>query len=193
MGIGSRNRAVFLDRDGVINRDPPHYAHRIDQLGLIEGSSKAIRLLNDNGFVVIVVTNQSGIAKGYYGEEDMQRFNAAMIELLRGEGARIDGIYFCPHHPEAKVEKYRIRCTCRKPLPGMLFEAGKKFSIDFSSSFLVGDKWSDVEAGRSAGCSTILVMTGHGRKEYEEKISIANFIAEDLQDAVTRFILGKDR
>jgi D-glycero-D-manno-heptose 1,7-bisphosphate phosphatase len=191
--IGNRNRAVFLDRDGVINRDPPHYAHRIDQLMLIEGSGMAIKQLNNNGFTVIVITNQSGIAKGYYAEEDMKVFNEAMIKLLHEQDANIDAIYHCPHHPDAQVEKYRMQCDCRKPKPGMILEAGKAFNIDFSSSFLVGDKWSDIEAGRTAGCSTILVMTGHGRNEYAEKRDPVDYVADNLLEAVTHYILGKDK
>jgi len=183
-------KAVFLDRDGVINKDPPHYAHRLDQLSLIDGSGPAIRMLNDRGFVVIVITNQSGIAKGYYTEEDMHIFNNAMREILIEQyGASIDAVYFCPHHPKAKVEKYRADCSCRKPLPGMLIAGGDRFGIDFRSSFLVGDKWSDIEAGRAVGCRTILVQTGHGAGEYQRENQPLDFLAADLSDAVQNFIL----
>lgn len=188
-GIMKKNRAVFLDRDGVINQDPPHYAHRIDQLRLIDGSGSAIKRLNDQGFKVIVITNQSGIGRGYYTAEDMKKFNNAMIELLLETGASVDEIYYCPHHPEAKVEKYRVICNCRKPKPGMLKEGGKKFNVDFSLSYLVGDKWSDIEAGRAAGCKTILVKTGHGLHEYMEKKGPVDYVAADLLDAVLHFIV----
>ena len=131
------NRAVFLDRDGVVTQDPPHYAHRLDQLTLISGSGPAIKLLNENQFKVIIITNQSGIAKGLYKETDVTIFNDAMIEMLKQYDASVDEIYYCPHHPEAEVQKYRVNCDCRKPRPGMLIEGGKKFKIDFKSSFLV--------------------------------------------------------
>ena len=101
------NRAVFLDRDGVITQEPPHYTHKLSQLKLISRSADAIRLLNENGFVVIVASNQSGIARGYYREEDMILFNQVMKEKLAKEGAHIDAIYHCPHHPEVKIERYR--------------------------------------------------------------------------------------
>lgn len=187
------NNAVFLDRDGVITHDPPHYAHRIDQLALIEGSGLAIKMLNDTRFKVIVITNQSGVAKGLYTENDIEIFNNGMIEQLKQVNAHIDAIYYCPHHPEAKMEKYRIDCDCRKPNPGMLIKAEEKFNIDFKSSFLVGDKWSDIEAGRSVGCKTILVETGHGLLEYENKKYYVDYVAADLLDAVQNFILRMNK
>ncbi len=183
------NKAVFLDRDGVITHDPPHYAHRIDQLTLIEGSGPAIKKLNDAQFKVIVITNQSGVAKGMYEEEDIRIFNDEMVRRLKQDNAYINAIYYCPHHPDAEVQKYRIDCDCRKPKPGMLFEGGRTYNIDFRSSFLVGDKWSDIEAGRSAGCRTILVKTGHGRLEYKNRKGSVDYVAADLLDAVVNFII----
>jgi len=145
--------------------------------------------LNENQFIVIIITNQSGVAKGLYKEPDVTIFNDAMIERLKQFKASVDAIYYCPHHPEAEVEKYRIDCSCRKPKPGMLIEGGKKYNIDFKSSFLVGDKWSDIEAGRTVGCKTILVKTGHGLLEYENKKCPVDYIAADLLDAVQNIIL----
>ena len=182
-------KAAFLDRDGVITEDPPHYAHRLDQLRVIAGSAQAIQLLNTHNFHVIAISNQSGVARGYYQEEDVKIFNDGMESLLSKEGAHIDAIYYCPHHPEAEVKKYRIDCDCRKPRSGMLIDSGKKYNIDFKHSFLVGDKWSDIEAGRSAGCKTILVKTGHGLLEYEDKKCPVDYVAADLLDAVQNFIL----
>jgi D,D-heptose 1,7-bisphosphate phosphatase len=182
-------KAVFIDRDGVITEDPPHYAHRLDQLQLIPKSMEAIKILNDNGFKTIVVSNQSGVAKGFYGENDVHLFNNAMTALLAKGNAFIDAIYYCPHHPEAEVQKYRVNCDCRKPKPGMLIKAEEKFNINFKSSFLVGDKWSDIEAGRAVGCKTILVKTGHGLQEYENKKCPVDYVAGDLLDGVQNFIL----
>jgi len=147
----SGRRAVFLDRDGVITQEPPHYAHRVDQLKFIPGAPEAIRSLNQNGYLVIVVTNQSGIGRGYYLEEDTIKFNQAMEQKLDKYGARIDAIYYCPHHPDD-------HCECRKPKPGMLLDAGKRFNINFTQSFMVGDRMSDIEAGEHVGCETILVL-----------------------------------
>ena len=183
------NRAVFLDRDGVITQDPPHYAHRLEQLVLIAGSAEAIRILNNNNFRVIVVSNQSGVARGYYLEDDVNIFNDGMKQLLAKENAYVDTIYYCPHHPDAKVERYKIQCDCRKPKPGMLIRAIKEFNIDIKSSVLVGDKWSDIETGHAAGCKSVLVLTGHGAQENATKLGKADYIAKDLYDALIHYIL----
>ena len=184
----SMNQAVFLDRDGVITQEPPHYTHKLSQLKLISKSADAIRLLNENGFVVIVASNQSGIAHGYYREEDAILFNQAMKENLAKEGAYIDAIYYCPHHPEAKIERYRVDCNCRKPKPGMLTRAEKELNIDLKQSYIVGDKLSDVEAGERAGCKTIMVRTGHGAEELKSNQIECNYVADDLHDAVEHIL-----
>jgi len=183
------NRSVFLDRDGVITEDPPHYAHRIDQMVLISGSAEAIRLLNEHGFKVIVITNQSGVAKGMYREEDIIVFHNEMQRQLNEKGAHIDAFYYCPHHPDAVVPEYRLDCECRKPKSGMIMQALQDFPIDLASSYLIGDKWSDVEAGKSVGCTTVLVMSGHGRQEYAEKKGDTDYCSENLLCAVQEIIL----
>ncbi len=177
-------RAVFLDRDGVIVQEPPHYAHRLDQLELIPRSAEAIRLLNENGFRVIVISNQAGIAHGYYPEKDAILFNQVMKKMLEEDGAKIDAVYFCPHHPEAKIEKYRVDCDCRKPKTGMLHKAEKEFYINLKRSYLVGDKWSDIIAGKRTGCRTVLVKTGHGKEELKKHKITCDYIASDLFDWV---------
>lgn len=178
------NRAVFLDRDGVITEDPPHYAHRVDQIKLIPGTPEAIKLLNDTRFLVIVVSNQSGIARGYYPEQDTIRFNYALNEMLGGFGAHLDDIFYCPHHPDAK-------CDCRKPKPKMLLDAKRMYDIDMENSFLIGDKSSDIIAGKRAGCKTILVKTGHGLEELENRIG-CDYIIDDLYSAV-QYILALNK
>ena len=182
------NRAVFLDRDGVITQEPPHYAHELSQLELIYKSADAIRLLNENGFVVIVASNQAGIAHGYYREEDAILFHQAMKENLAKEGAYIDAIYYCPHHPEAKIERYRVDCNCRKPKPGMLTRAKRELNIDLKQSFIVGDKLSDIEAGERAGCKTIMVRTGQGMEELKSNEIDCDYVANDLYDAVQHIL-----
>ena len=182
------NRAVFLDRDGVITQEPPHYAHELSQLKLIPKSADAIRLLNENGFVVIVASNQAGIAHGYYREEDAILFHQAMKENLAKEGAYIDAIYYCPHHPEAKIERYRVDCNCRKPKPGMLTRAESELNIDLKQSFIVGDKLSDIEAGKRAGCKTIMVRTGQGVEELKSNEIDCDYVANDLHDAVQHIL-----
>jgi D-glycero-D-manno-heptose 1,7-bisphosphate phosphatase len=173
----------------VCSSDLPHYAHRLDQLTIIPRTGEAITLLNSMRLLVIVISNQSGVAKGYYTEQDIEVFNRAIITQLEQEGAHIDAFYYCPHHPDSAIPQYKRICECRKPKPGMLIDAGNKFDIDFSTSFLIGDKWTDIEAGRAMGCKTILVLTGHGTDEYTAKKGNADYISQDLYDAVVNNIL----
>lgn len=153
------NKAVFLDRDGTLNVDKG-YVHRIEDWEWIPGAIGAIATLRKAGFLVIVVTNQAGIARGYYNEADVTRLHAWLNEELKKHGTAIDGFYYCPHHPEHSGE-----CGCRKPMPGMLNEAQQDFDIDFGRSWLVGDKVSDIQAGLAAGVKSILVLTGYGNDD----------------------------
>ena len=142
--------AAFLDRDGVLNIDHG-YVHRIDELDIVPGAGEAVRLLNDAGYLVFVVTNQSGVARGLYGEDDVRRFNDELAARLAAQGARIDAFYYCPHRPEALVARYRVACDCRKPKPGLLAQAARDFDIDRGKSFLIGDRDGDSEAAASFG------------------------------------------
>jgi D-glycero-D-manno-heptose 1,7-bisphosphate phosphatase len=166
------NRAVFLDRDGVICEDVNYLKHP-SQVRLIPRANEAIRLLNERCFKVVVVTNQSGVARGYLTEEDVERVNLKMIGEL-GDGCHIDAIYYCPHHPDVGRIPYRGECDCRKPKPGMLKLAARDLDIDLSRSFMIGDKMGDVLAGHRAGCETVLVLTGRGRDEIENDLNFKN-------------------
>lgn len=148
--------AVFLDRDGTINVER-NYLHRPADMELIAGVPEAIARLNAAGLLVVVVTNQAGIARGYYTEADMHALHAHLSALLAACGGRLDAIYFCPHHPE-----FTGACACRKPAAGMLLAAGRDHGIDMGRSWLIGDSAGDIGAGRAAGCRTILVRTGYG-------------------------------
>lgn len=176
-------KAVFLDRDGVITQEPPYYAHDVDQLNFVPKSPEAIRLLNKHGYSVVVVSNQAGIAHGYYPEEDTVVFNKAMAKKLARQHATIDAIYYCPHHPEANVAKFRVKCNCRKPEPGMLLRAEKELGIDLKQSFMIGDKLSDIEAGKRVGCKTIMVRTGQGEEQLKSNSIECSYVAADLYDA----------
>jgi D-glycero-D-manno-heptose 1,7-bisphosphate phosphatase len=156
-------RAVFLDRDGTINQER-EYLHRMEDFSFIPGAPRAIRLLNRAGFLVVVVTNQSGVARGYYGEEDVEALHGFISRALAGLGGRVDSWLYCPHHPEGRGA-YAVSCSCRKPLPGMLLDAAERLGIDLASSFMIGDKLTDVEAGLAAGCRPILVRSGYGAEE----------------------------
>jgi D-glycero-D-manno-heptose 1,7-bisphosphate phosphatase len=186
------NKAVFLDRDGVLNKDPPHFAHRLDQLELIHRSGTAVKLLNELGYLVIIISNQSGVARGYYTEKEVSIFNNALLIKIQEFGGMVDDVYYCPHHPDAIVEKYKIDCQCRKPRPGMLLRAAKEHHIDLQKSYVIGDKLSDIEAGKNAGCQTILVLTGHGT---DESLSLKDDncpVAPDLYEAVNTYIMRKN-
>jgi len=155
--------AVFLDRDGTINEEV-EYLDRLEKLTLIPGAGEAIRLLNDSGLKALVVTNQSGIARGFFDESFVVALHTRLNALLRREGAFLDGIYYCPHHPTVGLLPYLCICDCRKPAPGLLNRARTELNLDFSCSYMVGDTLSDIEAGARAGVPGILVRTGHGER-----------------------------
>ena len=142
--------AAFLDRDGVLNVDRD-YVHRIEQVEWIDGAAEAVKLLNDAGYLVIVVTNQSGVARGYYEESAVGVLHAHMQAWLAARGARIDAFYYCPHHPEGTIERFAITCACRKPGIGMLEQATADWPIDRARSFMIGDKDIDVAAATAFG------------------------------------------
>lgn len=150
--------AVFLDRDGTLNVEV-NYLHRVADLVLVPGAIAAVRALNDAGLLVVLVTNQAGIARGLYDEAALHTLHEYVTEQFRAGGARLDAIYFCPHHPE-----FTGACACRKPAPGMLLRAAADHDLDLRRSWLVGDAASDLEAGRAVGCRTILVQTGYGTR-----------------------------
>jgi D-glycero-D-manno-heptose 1,7-bisphosphate phosphatase len=144
--INLRQRpAAFLDRDGVLNVDHG-YAYRPDQLEWIAGAPQAVRLLNEAGYIVIVVTNQSGVARGFYDEAAVHQLHAHMQEVLKAQGAHIDAFYYCPHHPEGTVKEFAVNCKCRKPDTGMLDQAAREWPIDLGRSILIGDRDNDMAA-----------------------------------------------
>jgi D-glycero-D-manno-heptose 1,7-bisphosphate phosphatase len=149
-------KAIFLDRDGTITADKG-FVHKKEDLELLAGAAEAIKLANRHGFLVVVVTNQSGVARGLFTEEEVKTFNAQLAQILAEQEARIDAFYYCPHHPQALLSTYRKVCDCRKPAPGLVLKAAREMGIDLSRSWTVGDNPRDVEAGRLAGCSTILL------------------------------------
>jgi D-glycero-D-manno-heptose 1,7-bisphosphate phosphatase len=157
--VVKRNRAVFLDRDGTINVEKG-YVHKREDFEFIQGAPEAIALLRDAGFLIVVVTNQSGVARGYYPLDMVHRLHSYMDEQLAKSGVGVDAYYICPHHPEGVDGDLAKVCECRKPLPGMLMDAAKSLSINLSRSYMIGDKLSDVVAGLRAGCRSVLVGTG---------------------------------
>jgi len=153
-------KAVFLDRDGVINIDTGYVSHS-DDFVFIEGVIEACKAIKEKGYEIVIITNQSGIARGYFSEDDFMTLTEWMDWSFADKGIDIDGVYFCPHHPEKGLGDYKQVCDCRKPQPGMIISAQKHLKIDLSQSYLVGDKLSDLQAGKNAGITTnILVRTG---------------------------------
>jgi D-glycero-D-manno-heptose 1,7-bisphosphate phosphatase len=168
------------------------YLQRPDQLHLIPGAARAIRRLNERGIPVIVVTNQSGVARGYFSEEQVIMVHDALSSLLRRQGAQVDRFYYCPHHPTAGCDPYRLACDCRKPQPGMLLQAAREFGLDLPRCYTVGDKASDLEAGLRATCRTVLVRTGYGElvwAEWSENYQ-PDYVAANLADAANWILLG---
>ncbi|MBN2368343.1 HAD-IIIA family hydrolase [Candidatus Woesearchaeota archaeon] len=187
----NKNQAWFLDRDGVINEEAGLITES-SQLKLIPGSAEAIKKLNDRGFLVVIVTNQPQVARNLCTEEDVEKINARLVKEFEKEGARIDGVYYCPHHPEtnhpdANDPKYRRPCECRKPGIGMLKQAEKEFKIDLKRSYMVGDRTADIKAGNSAGCTTIIVRTGFAGKDGKYE-AVPDIEAEDLIEAVDKVL-----
>jgi D-glycero-D-manno-heptose 1,7-bisphosphate phosphatase len=149
--------AAFLDRDGVLVRDHG-YVYRIEDLDILPRVPEALKLLHDHGFLLIVISNQAGVARGYYSTEDVERFHEEMQERLEKQlGFRLDGIYYCPHHPQGSVFEYAINCSCRKPGVALLEKAAQDFAIDWEHSIMVGDRASDIECGLRAGVRGIQI------------------------------------
>jgi len=161
MGEQKRQAAVFLDRDGTINEEVG-YLDRLEKLKLIPGAAEAIRLINASGIKAVVVTNQSGVARGIFDEVVVGAVHARLRELLLMEGGFLDGIYFCPHHPTEGRGRYLLSCDCRKPAPGLLLQAAAELNLDPTGSYMVGDTLKDIEAGERIGARGVLVRTGYG-------------------------------
>jgi len=182
--------AVFLDRDGTLIEEIG-YLNRIDRIALFPWSVDAVRLLNRAGFKVVVITNQAGVARGFFGEALVREVEAWLAARMEAGGARIDGFYYCPHHPQGVVEAYRRDCECRKPRPGMVLKASSDLGLDLARSVVVGDRWLDVELGRAVGARSILVRTGYGQREEQQPPDGvgADAVVENLIEAVS-VILG---
>ncbi len=159
---GRGRPAVFLDRDGTVNEEK-NYLYRIEDFQFLPGAVEAIAQFNRAGFAVLVVTNQSGVARGYYSLAEVAALHEHLSRRLAAAGARVDGFYVCPHHPAAGQGDYQRLCSCRKGEPGLLLQAARERGLDLSRSYMIGDKESDIEAGERAGCTPLLVLTGYGR------------------------------
>ena len=160
MGV-TGNKTVFLDRDGTINVEK-NYLFKTEDFEFIKGSDRAIKLLNDHGYKVVVITNQAGVARGFYSEKEVNKLHKYINQKLEQIGAHIDGFYFCPHHPVAGIGFYKRICNCRKPNTGLFEKAAQDFNVDTGHSYMIGDNIADIQAGNNFGVRTILVSTGYG-------------------------------
>ena len=177
-------RAVFLDRDGTLLQEG-NFVDRLDRLVFFPYSIDAVRALNRAGLAVVIVTNQSGVARGLYSEEFVRESHRYIDEQLRAVGARIDGYYYCPHHPHGTVEHLRVECDCRKPNPGQLLRAAADLDLDLTQSFVVGDRWKDVDAGEAVSARGILVRTGYGRDAESAQSPRGAVVVDNLIQAVS--------
>lgn len=176
-------KAIFLDRDGTINEEMGYINH-LSRFKPFDYSFKAIKILNEAGYKVFIVTNQSGIARGYFKESLLNEVHKVLMNKANKEKAKIEKIYYCPHHVDGIVKKFKVECDCRKPKPGMLLQAKRDFDISLNDSYLIGDRYKDIQFGQSNGLKTILVMTGYGLGEYKyQKASWKiepDFVCENL-------------
>lgn len=189
------DKVIFLDRDGTINEEV-NYLHRPEDLVLLPGAAEAVRLLRENGYKIVVVTNQAGVARGYYTCQDVERLHEYMNEQLKKEGAWVDHFFYCPHHPVSGIGEYKKECDCRKPGTGMFKMAEQYYQIDKGSSYMMGDKLLDVEAGLRYGVKGILIGTGYGAGIYLEQQKrrekpVYDFYAETLMDGA-RYIIERN-
>lgn len=179
----AKRPAVFLDRDGTINLEKD-YLYRVDDFEFIPGAQQAIKKLKKAGYLVIVVTNQSGVARGYFSLDDVKRLHEHIQKQLATAGTGIDAFYMCPHHPEKGQGEYLKKCDCRKGQPGLLIQASADLGLDLQESFMIGDKVADIEAGENAGCQPILVLTGYGEESRLKLDDNRAIVCENLGAAV---------
>jgi D-glycero-D-manno-heptose 1,7-bisphosphate phosphatase len=185
--------AVFMDRDGCLTEEVGYINHP-SRIRLLPRTAAAVRRLNEARVAAVMVTNQAGVARGYFPEDMLREANARMCRDLEAAGARLDGLYVCMHHPGEGDPPYRADCDCRKPRPGLITRAATELGLDLGASVMVGDKFSDVAAGHAAGTAAVLVLTGYGRGEWEYQRHAQavkpDYVAEDLLAAV-EWALGR--
>ncbi len=166
--------AVFLDRDGVLTEEKG-YIDSVEKLNIFPYAAECVRKIHEKGYYAIVVTNQSGVARGLFGEDDLRKMNAYLMRKTKA-----DAVYYCPHHPAGRVEKYKMQCSCRKPETGLFQAACREFAIDLAGSYMVGDRAGDILAGQNMGIRTVLLESGYGSKNLEADVT-PDHIFEDLR------------
>lgn len=186
------NKAVFIDKDGTLIKNIPYNVNP-DLIELNKHATQSLSVIKKLGYKIIVISNQSGIARGFFNEKDLRVAQQRLFDLLKEEGVILDDFYFCPHYPQGVIAKYSIICECRKPKIGLLKKAAKDHNIDLFSSFLIGDILDDVEPGNKSGCKTILINSGSETKWLFNKDRIPGFIVSNLLEAVIVIISSLGR
>jgi len=187
----SQNKACFLDRDGVLIEEV-NYLSSPDQVNVLPETIKALQLLKNNNYKIIVITNQAGVARGFFTEDSISKVHSEIDRQLKKYKLQVDHYYYCPHHPDGSVKKYAINCNCRKPMPGMILQAVKDYNLNLNNSFLVGDKMSDLLAAENSGCQGILVETGYGKEHKKEAVTRGFSVFSNIEQVV-RFLLDKEK
>lgn len=182
-------RAVFLDKDGTLIDDVPYNVDP-DEIRLAPGAAQGLPRLRDAGYRLIVVSNQSGVARGFFPEEALGGVRERLGELLSEIGVALDGFYYCPHHPDGTVARYAVACDCRKPQPGGILRAASDQGVALAASWFVGDILDDVEAGRRAGCRTVLIDNGNETEWVRTPLRRPDAVARDLDEAATLVLAG---
>lgn len=176
------NKAVFLDKDGTLIPDIP-YNTDPDLITLQKNAVDGLRQLSRDGYLIIIISNQSGVARGFFKEEALIDVKIRIGDLLKEEQIPLDGFYYCPHHPEGSVKEYSVECNCRKPESGMFFKAAADFDIDLSSSWMIGDILNDVEAGKRAGCRSVLINNGNETEWHLNESRIPDYLVKNINEA----------
>ncbi len=187
----TKRRAVFIDRDGTISEEVGYVNHP-SRFRVFPYSAEAVRLLNASGLLAVLVTNQAGVARGYFAEDMIGEVHERLLRELERQGAQLDAIYYCPHHPSVGAPPYRLDCDCRKPRPGLIRRAASELAINLEASWMVGDRYSDVVLARNAGVRSAFVLSGYGLGEWEHQRGTwehqPDLVAEDLLDAARRIV-----
>lgn len=176
------NKAVFIDKDGTLIPDIP-YNIDPELIELEENSIRGLKEIKRAGYLLIIISNQSGVARGYFAEKELERVREKLTLLLTDQGIKLDGFYYCPHHPEGIIKEYIADCGCRKPKAGMIIKAAEDFEVDLSQSWMIGDILNDVEAGNTAGCRTILIDNGNETEWIMNKNRQASAIVKSINEA----------
>jgi D,D-heptose 1,7-bisphosphate phosphatase len=181
------NKAVFLDKDGTLVYNVPYNVNP-EKVKFYEDVFDGLRLLQEHGFKLVVITNQPGVALGYFGEEELQTLGNVISNILQREGIKLDGFYYCPHFAEGPVAGFNVNCNCRKPAPGLIKRAASDLHIDLSNSYMIGDILNDVEAGNGAGCRSILIKNGNETEWFFNKQRVPAYIVSNFKEACNKII-----